>query len=85
MPEIDIILYHGGPLKNANASKGLPFEVGMTIFARPAGTRLGLTLMGRVLPGSIRNRVGYGFLNKKLKWVRVLSKKPETRLETRPI
>ncbi|KAK9997664.1 hypothetical protein SO802_022350, partial [Lithocarpus litseifolius] len=26
MPEIDIILYHGDPLKNANANKGLPFE-----------------------------------------------------------
>ncbi|KAL0016840.1 hypothetical protein SO802_003909 [Lithocarpus litseifolius] len=26
MPEIDIILYHGGPLKNPNANKGLPFE-----------------------------------------------------------
>ena len=26
MPEIDIILYHGGPLKNAIANKGLPFE-----------------------------------------------------------
>ena len=26
MPKIDIILYHGGPLKNANANKGLPFE-----------------------------------------------------------
>ena len=26
MPEIDIILYHGGPLKNDNANKGLPFE-----------------------------------------------------------
>ena len=26
MPEIDIILYYGGPLKNANANKGLPFE-----------------------------------------------------------
>ena len=26
MPEIDTILYHGGPLKNANANKGLPFE-----------------------------------------------------------
>ena len=26
MPEIDIILYHGGPLKNADANKGLPFE-----------------------------------------------------------
>ena len=26
MTIIDIILYHGGPLKNANANKGLPFE-----------------------------------------------------------
>ena len=26
MPKIDIILYHSGPLKNANANKGLPFE-----------------------------------------------------------
>ena len=26
MPEIDIILYHGGPLKNANANKRFPFE-----------------------------------------------------------
>ena len=26
MPEIDIILYHGGSLKNANVNKGLPFE-----------------------------------------------------------
>ncbi|KAL0004954.1 hypothetical protein SO802_012515 [Lithocarpus litseifolius] len=26
MPEIDIILYHDGPLKNPNANKGLPFE-----------------------------------------------------------
>ena len=26
MPEINIILYHGGPLKNANANKGLPLE-----------------------------------------------------------
>ena len=26
MPKIDIILYHGGSLKNANANKGLPFE-----------------------------------------------------------
>ena len=24
--KVDIILYHGGPLKNANANKGLPFE-----------------------------------------------------------
>ena len=26
MPEINIILYHGDPLKNANANKGLPLE-----------------------------------------------------------
>ena len=26
MTVIDIILYHGGPLKNANANKGFPFE-----------------------------------------------------------
>ena len=26
MPKIDIILYHDGSLKNANANKGLPFE-----------------------------------------------------------
>ena len=26
MTVIDIILYHDGPLKNANANKGLPFE-----------------------------------------------------------
>ena len=26
MPKIDIILYHGGPLKNANSNKGFPFE-----------------------------------------------------------
>ena len=39
-------------------------EVGMTIFAQPAGTRLGPSLMGRVLPGSIRNRVAYGLKKK---------------------
>ena len=26
MPEVNIILYHGGPLKNANVNKGLPLE-----------------------------------------------------------
>ena len=26
MPEVNIILYHGGPLKNANVNKGLPFK-----------------------------------------------------------
>ena len=39
-------------------------EVGMAIFARPAGTRLGPSLMGWVLPGSIRNRVEYGLKKK---------------------
>ena len=37
----------------------------MAIFARPVDTRPGPTLMGRVLPGPIRNRVGYEFLKKK--------------------
>ena len=36
----------------------------MAIFARPAGTWPGPTLMGWVLPGPIRNRVGYGFKKK---------------------
>ena len=43
----------------------------MAIFARPAGIRSGPTLMGRILPGPIRNRVGYGFLKKNPKRVRV--------------
>ena len=57
----------------------------MAISARPAGTRSGPTLMGQVLPGPIKNRVGYGFKKKKKKpeadpgRVRVLLKKPETR------
>ena len=44
--------------------------------------------MGRILPGLIKNRVGYGFLKKKKKLeaglgrVWVLSKKSETRPET---
>jgi len=46
-------------------------ELGMAIFARSAGTRSGPTLMGRILPGSIRNRVGYGFPKKNPKRVRV--------------
>ena len=45
--------------------------VGMAIFARPTGIRPGPTLMGRILPGPIRNRVGYGFLKKNPKRVRV--------------
>ena len=45
--------------------------LGMAIFARSAGTRSGPTLMGRILPGPIRNRVGYGFPKKNPKRVRV--------------
>ena len=52
----------------------------MAIFARPADTRPGPTLMGRILPGPFRNRVGYGFKKKKPETgpgrVRVLLKKP---------
>ena len=48
----------------------------MAIFFWPAGTRSGLILMGRVLSGPIRNRVGYGFLKKNPKRVRVLLKNP---------
>ena len=40
-------------------------QLGMAIFTRSAGTRSGPTLMGRVLPGPIKNRVGYGFKKKK--------------------
>ena len=43
----------------------------MAIFAQPAGIWPGPTLMGRVLPGPIRNRVGYGFLKKTSKRVQV--------------
>ena len=41
--------------------------LGMAIFTRSAGTRSGPTLMGRILPDPIRNRVGFGFLKKKPK------------------
>ena len=41
------------------------FWVGMTIFTRLADIQLGPTLMGRVLPGPIRNRVGYELKKKK--------------------
>ena len=52
-------------------------EIGMAIFARPVGTRPGPTLMYQVLPGLIRNKVGYGFFKKKNpKRVRVESGKP---------
>ena len=46
------------------------FWVGMAIIARLADIRLGPTLMGQVLPGPIRNRVGYGFKKKKKKKTR---------------
>ena len=36
----------------------------MAIFARPADTWSCPTLMGRVLPGLIKNRFGSGFLQK---------------------
>ena len=51
-------------------------KVGMAIFDQPAGTRPGPTLMGRVLLGPIRNRVGYGFL--KLKKKKNLETLPKT-------
>ena len=33
----------------------------MAIVARPVGTRFGPTLIGRVLPDPIKNKVGFGF------------------------
>ena len=36
----------------------------MAIFTRSAGIRSGPTLMGRILPDPIRNRVGFGFFQK---------------------
>ena len=41
MTIIDIILYHSGPLNNANANKGLPFEgPGMTCYYTQIDRRL---------------------------------------------
>ena len=46
-------------------------------------TRSGPTLMGRILPNPIKNKVGYGFFKKKKKpeadpgRVRILSKNPK--------
>ena len=48
-------------LKAENQIAQYILYLGMAIFARPASTLPGPTLMGRVLPGSIRNRVGYEF------------------------
>ena len=45
----------------------------MAIYIWPADTRPGPTLMGRILPGPLRNRVGYGFIKKKKK-----KKKPDS-------
>ena len=54
---------------------------GMAIYARPMGTRSGLTLMAWVLPGPIKNKVGFGLKKKKRGpgWVRIL-----TKTQTRP-
>ena len=49
----------------------VPSWVGMAIQAQPASTQPGPTIMGRILPGSIKNRVGYGFKTKNPKRVRV--------------
>ena len=58
----------------------------MAIFARPASTRPGPTLMGQVLPGLIRNRVGYEFFFKNPKGVQVGSRfyKKNPRLDPKP-
>ena len=45
--------------------------IGMAIYARPTGIQSGPTLMGRVLPVQIKNRVGFGFFFKKKKLKRV--------------
>ena len=37
----------------------------MEIKVRPADTRFGPTLMGRILPGPINNRIGYGYFNER--------------------
>ena len=47
----------------------LYYFLGMAIFAQPAGTQPGSTLMGRILPDPIKNRVGFGFKKKNPKWV----------------
>ena len=43
----------------------MEWDMGMAIVAQPTDTRPGPTLMDRVLPGLIKNRVGFGFLKKK--------------------
>ena len=46
----------------------------MAIKVQPADTQFGPTLMGRILPGPINNRIGYGYLKKNPKrvWVFVI-------------
>ena len=56
-----ILLENFEGLKAENQIAQYILYLGMAIFARPASTWPGPTLMGRVLPGSIRNRVGYEF------------------------
>ena len=46
--------------------------IGMAIYIRSTNTWLSPTLMGRILSGPIRNRVGYGLKKKNPKWVQVL-------------
>ena len=50
--------------------------IGMAIFAQPTDTRPGLTLMDRVKPDPIKNRVRFGFFffKKNLKGVWVFTK-----------
>ena len=60
----------------------------MAIFARPVDARLNLTLMGWVLPGPIKNRVGYGLKKKNPKRIRVkfgFYKKSGPNLDSDPV
>ena len=54
--------------------KDLDLLLGMEIYARLADTRFDSTLMGRVLPGLIKNRVEFGFKKKHPKRVRARSR-----------
>ena len=71
--------------REAKQFNGFELQPGMGIFAQSAGTRLGPTLMGRILPGPIRKRVGYEFFLKKPEQgsgrVWVLSKNPKPDLD----
>ena len=81
-PKDDFPFTHIDSLVDNTVGHALPsfmdgFSVGMAIYIRPADTRPGPTLMGRILPGPIKNRVGYGFFKKNPKRVRVLLKNPK--------